>query len=169
MRGFGGNSETSKCNVFKYIFSLFVHRCTFILTVILDFTCLDDIILYTIFLICIYKSRRRRYLISLPPISLEYATKKSLGWTEVKERGVAFSVPTHPPATTPWKCPPWKRVFHLTSHRSPVHNLIFRNGVIFMVDVGPCSSGFSLNDVDLHVFDLDPDKQEIDFPYDHIF
>ena len=38
-----------------------------------------------------------------------------------------------------------------------------------MVDVGPRARGFPLDDVDLHVLDLDSHQEEVDLAYDHVF
>ena len=38
-----------------------------------------------------------------------------------------------------------------------------------MVDVWPRARGFPLDDVDLHVPDLDSHQEEVDLAYDHVF
>lgn len=38
-----------------------------------------------------------------------------------------------------------------------------------MVHVGPGACGLPLDDVDLHVFDLDPYEEEVDLANNHVF
>lgn len=57
----------------------------------------------------------------------------------------------------------------LTSHRCPIHDLIFSYCVILMIYVGSGPCCFSLDDIYLHVFDLDSHQQEVDLPDNHIF
>lgn len=64
----------------------------------------------------------------------------------------------------------WKyREALFTSDRSAVHDLVLGDGVVFMVDAWSGARRLSLDDVDLHVLDLNPHKQEVDFPHNDIF
>lgn len=56
-----------------------------------------------------------------------------------------------------------------TSNRGAVHDLILGDGVVFVVDARPGARRLSLDDVDLHVLDLDPHEEEVDFPHDDVF
>lgn len=58
--------------------------------------------------------------------------------------------------------------FSFTSHRCPIHDLIFGDGVIFVVHTGSCSSCFPFYYIDFHVLNLYPHKKEINLPYDNI-
>ena len=57
----------------------------------------------------------------------------------------------------------------ITSDWSTIHDLILRYGIVLVVDVGSCAGCLSLDDVNLHVFDLNPHQQEVNLPYNHIF
>lgn len=56
-----------------------------------------------------------------------------------------------------------------TSDRGAVHDLILGDGVVFVVDTRPSARRLSLDDVDLHVLDLDPHQEEVDLPHDDVF
>lgn len=62
------------------------------------------------------------------------------------------------------KNPPW-----FTSDWGAVHDLVLCDGVVLVVDVWPHAGGLPLDDVDLHVPDLDPHQQKVDLAYDHVF
>lgn len=75
---------------------------------------------------------------------------------------------TFPPQKAPGEeC--WGSLCPLTSHRCPIHDLILGYGVVLVVHVGPRARRLPLDDVDLHVLDLDPHQQEVDFPHNHVF
>lgn len=57
----------------------------------------------------------------------------------------------------------------LTPHWSSIHDLILGNGVIFVVDARTGACRLPFDDINLHVLDLNPDEQEIDFPHNDIF
>lgn len=63
----------------------------------------------------------------------------------------------------------WGLLCPLTSDRCPIHDLILGYGVVLVVHVGPRARGLPLDDVYLHVLDLDPHQQEVDLPHNHIF
>ena len=56
----------------------------------------------------------------------------------------------------------------LTSHGRAIHDLVLGDGVILMVHVGARAGCLPLDDVDLHVLDLDPHQQEVDLPHDDV-
>lgn len=56
-----------------------------------------------------------------------------------------------------------------TPDRSAVHDLVLGNGVVFVVDAGAGACRLSFYDVNLHVLNLNPHKQEIDFSHDDVF
>lgn len=58
-----------------------------------------------------------------------------------------------------WFTPDW----------SSIHDLVLCDGVIFVVDARTGARRLPLDDVDLHVLDLNPDEQEIDFPHNDVF
>ena len=57
----------------------------------------------------------------------------------------------------------------LTPDWSSVHDLILGDSVIFMIHTRAGARCLTLDDVDLHVLNLNPHQQEIDFPHNHIF
>ncbi len=56
-----------------------------------------------------------------------------------------------------------------TSDWCSIHDFVLCYGVVLVVDVRPCASRLPLDDVDLHMSDLDPHQQEVNLPYNHIF
>lgn len=56
-----------------------------------------------------------------------------------------------------------------TPDRSSVHYLILGNSVVFMIYAWASACGLTFDDVNLHVLDLNPYQQEIDFPHYDIF
>lgn len=56
----------------------------------------------------------------------------------------------------------------LTSDGGAVHDLVLGDGVVFVVDARPGARRLPLDDVDLHVLDLDPHEKEVDFPHDDV-
>lgn len=57
----------------------------------------------------------------------------------------------------------------ITSDRCAVHDFVLCYGVVLVVDVWPRAGGLALDDVNLHMFDLNPHQQEVNLPYNHIF
>lgn len=57
----------------------------------------------------------------------------------------------------------------LTSHGSPIHDLILGYRVVLMVHIGACARCFPLDDIYLHVLDFDSHQEEVDLPYNDIF
>lgn len=60
------------------------------------------------------------------------------------------------------------RAVSLTSDRCAVHDLILGDGVVLVVDARPRARRLPLDDVDLHVLDLDPHQEEVDLSHDHV-
>ena len=56
-----------------------------------------------------------------------------------------------------------------TSDWCPVHDLILCYGVVLVVHVRTCAGCLPLDDVNLHMFDLNPHQQKVNLPYNHIF
>lgn len=75
---------------------------------------------------------------------------------------------TFPPQKPPEE-EPWGFLLPLTSHRCPIHDLVLGYGVVLVVHIGPCPRCLPLDDVYLHVLDLDPHQQEVNLPHNHIF
>ncbi len=57
----------------------------------------------------------------------------------------------------------------ITSDRCTIHDFILCYSVVLVIDIWPCASSLPLDDVNLHMFDLNPHKQEVNLPYNHIF
>ena len=57
----------------------------------------------------------------------------------------------------------------LTSDWGTIHDFILCDGVVLVVDIGSCASCLPLDDINLHVSDLNPHQQEVNLAYDHIF
>lgn len=56
----------------------------------------------------------------------------------------------------------------ITSDWGAIHDFVLSNGVVFVVNIWPHSSGLPLDDVNLHVPDLDSDQQKVDLAYYHV-
>lgn len=56
-----------------------------------------------------------------------------------------------------------------TPDRSTVHDLVFGDGVVLVVHTGASACCLTLDDVNLHVLNLNPHQQEIDLPHNYIF
>lgn len=56
-----------------------------------------------------------------------------------------------------------------TSDRSSVHDLILGDSVVFVVHTRTGAGCLTFDDVDLHVFYLNPHQQEVDLAHDDIF
>lgn len=56
-----------------------------------------------------------------------------------------------------------------TPDRSSVHDLVLGDRVIFVVYTWAGARCLTFDDVNLHVLNLNPHQQEIDFSHDYIF
>lgn len=56
-----------------------------------------------------------------------------------------------------------------TPDRSAVHDLVLGNSVVFMVNTRAGAGCLTFDYVNLHVLDLNPHQQEIDFSHNYIF
>lgn len=64
---------------------------------------------------------------------------------------------------------PSRRDASFTSDGGAVHDLVLGDGVVFVVDTRPGARRLSLDDVYLHVLNLDPHEKEVDLPHDDVF
>lgn len=56
-----------------------------------------------------------------------------------------------------------------TPHWCSVHDLVLGDGVVFVVHAGAGACRLAFDDVNLHVLDLDPHQQEVNFSHDYVF